>query len=232
MMMKYKTELHLHTKEVSDCGTVSAFDSADLYAAAGYSTVLVTDHMSKFTFSGKKYDRAGGSWEEKCDYYMRGYHTMLEAAAGRFNVLFGMELRSNTDDNDYLIYGMTEEFMRACPEMMDMPLKELIPQLHEAGMLFFQAHPFRNGMRIKKPDLLDGIEVYNGHPEQESRNDIAELWADKFNLLRSSGSDFHHDHHHPRAGIETDFPILTNEQLVQTLRSGNFTLIRGEETAK
>jgi len=100
--MKYKTELHLHTKEVSDCGSVSAFDSAELYVAAGYHTVLVTDHMSRFTFSGKKYDR-GESWTEKCDYYMRGYQTMLEAAAGRFNVLFGMELRSNTDDNDYLI---------------------------------------------------------------------------------------------------------------------------------
>lgn len=232
MMMKYKTELHLHTDEVSNCGTVSAFDSAELYAAADYHTVLVTDHMSKFTFGGKKFTCEGSSWKEKCDFYMRGYHTMLEAAAGRFNVLFGMELRSNTDDNDYLIYGMTEEFMRSCPDIMDMPLKELVSALHEEGMLFFQAHPFRNGMRIKDPELLDGIEVYNGHPEQESRNDIAELWADKFNLLRSSGSDFHHAHHRPRAGIETDFPILTNEQLIRTLRSGNFTLIRGEETAK
>lgn len=225
--MGYKTELHLHTKEVSDCGTVSAFDSAELYLEAGYSTVLVTDHMSRFTFKNKRFDHSGHSWDEKCDFYLGGYRAMLEAAAGRFNVLFGMELRSNTDNNDYLIYGMTEEFMRSCPDMMDMPIKELVPIIREAGMLFFQAHPFRNNMKIQKPELLDGIEVYNGHPGQASRNEIAGLWADKFGLLKCGGSDFHHAHHTPAAGIETDCPITTNAQLVEILRSGDFTLIRG-----
>jgi len=226
--MAYKTELHLHTAEVSNCAKVPAKDSADLYAAAGYSTVVVTNHMSKFTYKNKNFDYSEMPWADKCDFFMNGYHTMVEAAAGRFNVLFGMELRSNTDDNDYLIYGMTEEFMRATPKMMDMPLKELVPAVREAGMLFFQAHPFRNGMKVKNPELLDGIEIYNGHPDHDSRNDIAVLWAKKFNLLVSGGSDFHNPHHMPTAGIETDFVITSNEQLLKVLREGNFTLIRSD----
>ena len=226
--MIFKTELHLHTAEVSDCATAPAKLSADLYAAAGYSTVVVTNHMSKYTYKNKRFDHSEDPWDVKCDYYMNGYHTMIEAAAGRFQVLLGMELRSNTNDNDYLIYGMTEEFMRAWPKMMDMPLKELVPAVHEAGMLFYQAHPFRNSMKITNPELLDGIEVYNGHPGHDSRNDIAVMWAKKFNLLQSSGTDFHHARHVPDGGIETDFPITSNEQLVKTLREGNFTLIRSD----
>lgn len=35
-------------------------------------------------------------------------------------------------------------------------------------MLFYQAHPFRNSMKITNPELLDGIEVYNGHPGHDS----------------------------------------------------------------
>ena len=224
--MTYKTELHIHTAEVSDCATVPARDSADVYAAAGYSTVVVTNHMSKFTYKNKRFDHSDDPWDVKCDYYMNGYHTMVEAAAGRFNVLFGMELRSNTNDNDYLIYGMTEDFMRAHPTMMDMPLKELVPAVREAGMLFLQAHPFRNGMKVTKPDLLDGIEIYNGHPGQESRNDIAEIWAKKFGFLASSGSDYHHAHHAPVGGIATEFAISSNEQLVKVLREGSFRFIR------
>ncbi|MBQ3126000.1 MAG: hypothetical protein IJC15_02925 [Clostridia bacterium] len=227
--MIYKTELHIHTAEVSDCASSPARESAEFYAAAGYSTVVVTNHMSKFTYKNKRFDHSGDSWDAKCDYYMNGYHTMVEAAAGRFHVLFGMELRSNTNDNDYLIYGMTEEFMRSCPDMMDMPLKELEPALREAGMLFFQAHPFRNGMRVTRPELLDGVEIYNGHPGHDSRNDIAELWAKKFNLLTSSGTDYHHAHHQPAGGIATDFAITSNEELVRVIRESNFRFIRGGE---
>lgn len=226
--MAFRTELHLHTAEVSNCATVPARDSADRYAAAGYSTVVVTNHMSKFTYKNKNFDHSELPWNEKCDYFMNGYHTMVEAAAGRFNVLLGMELRFNSDPNDYLVYGMTEEFMRSHPEMMDSSVKEFAPVIREAGMLFFQAHPFRNGMKVTKPELLDGIEIYNGHPGHDSRNDIAVMWAKKFNLLVSGGSDFHHEHHEPAAGIETDFEITSNDQLIRVLREGNFTFIRND----
>lgn len=224
--MRYKTELHLHNSEVSNCGKVPSRDSAEIYVAHGYSTIVVTNHMSKFTYKNKKFDHSALPWKEKCDFFMSGYHAMVEAAAGRFNVLFGMELRSNTNDNDYLIYGMTEDFMRSCPEMMDIPIKQLVPMVREAGMLFFQAHPFRNNIKITDPALLDGIEIYNGHPGHDSRNEIAELWAKKFNLLTSSGTDFHDPDHIPVGGIETDFPITSNAILLKTLREGDYSIIR------
>ena len=51
----------------------------------------------------------------------------------------------------------------------------------------------RFDMTVQNPELLDGMEVYNGHPGHNSNNDIAEIWASKYGLRKSSGSDFHGD---------------------------------------
>lgn len=222
----FKTELHVHSASVSNCATVFEEPIVERYIAAGYTSLVLTNHLSRFTYKNKRFDHSSDPWDKKIDYYMNGFERMRAAAAGRINILLGVELRSNLDENDYLIHGIDEEFLRSFPRIMDTPLPELIEQVHLAGGLFFQAHPFRNNMRVTKPSLLDGIEVYNGHSGQESRNDIANMWADKFGLMKISGTDYHHDDHVIGAGIETAEPITDNKQLVEVLRSGNYTLIR------
>lgn len=222
----FKTELHVHSGSVSDCADVHESVIVERYIEAGYTSLVLTNHLSRFTYKSKRFDHSGHSWDEKIDYYMNGYHLMREAAAGRINILLGVELRSNRDENDYLVHGVSEEFLRSYPEIMDDKLSNVIDAVHEAGGLFYQAHPFRNGMRVTKPELLDGIEVYNGHIGQQSRNDIAYMWAEKFGLRKISGSDYHHDNHIIGAGIETEMPITSEAQLVEVLRNQNYTLIR------
>lgn len=224
--MHYLTELHCHTFEVSDCGTVTSDKIADKYADAGYSSLTVTNHLSRFTFNGKNQKYSGGdSWEEKIEFFMNGVEVMKQASKGRFNVLWGIELRLNTDENDYLVYGVTKDFLLSHPELLDLKAKDASELLHKNGLLLFQAHPFRNSMKMTNPALLDGIEGYNGHPGQDSRNDIAIIWAKRFGLKLLSGTDFHHDHHTPTGGIITSYPITTNEELLQTLKDGTYTLL-------
>ena len=224
--MPFKTELHCHSGDVSACSKAPVELIIDRYTAASYHSLVLTNHLSRFTYKNKRFDHSGHSWDEKIDYYMNGYHLMREAAASRINILLGVELRSNRDENDYLVHGVSEEFLRSYPEIMDDKLSNVIDAVHEAGGLFYQAHPFRNGMRVTKPELLDGIEVYNGHIGQQSRNDIAYMWAEKFGLRKISGSDYHHDNHIIGAGIETEMPITSEAQLVEVLRDQNYTLIR------
>ncbi|MBO4972882.1 MAG: transposase [Clostridia bacterium] len=228
--MMFKTELHLHSAEVSDCARVFSKDIADTYAAHGYSTVVITNHMSQYTFSSKRNGaRENMTWEEKVDFYLNGYYSLKEAANGRFNVLLGMELRFYDSANDYLIYGVTEDFLRSNGDLMQLKnAKGLRPLIDENGLLLYQAHPFRNGMQVTNPAYLDGIEVFNGHLDHDSRNDVAEIWADKFDLKRTSGSDYHYPAQTPNAGILTDFEIQDNETLVSTLKSGQFMLLKGQ----
>jgi hypothetical protein len=88
-------------------------------------------------------------------------------------------------------------------------------------------------MYVVDPKYLDGVEVFNAHWGHDARNDLANSFALRYGLIRTSGGDFHHPYHNPGdAGILTDFPIETTEQLVATLKSGDYTLICRGEAAK
>ena len=108
---------------------------------------------------------------------------------------------------------------------MNIPIKDLKPMCNEHGILLFQAHPFRNGMRIKKPEQLDGVEVVNGNLKAQSRNDIAYMWAQRYGLKMSAGSDFHGESHDTNTGILTDHPITTREELMEVLNSGAYEIV-------
>ncbi len=222
----FKTELHLHSKEVSHCGKASAKEIVRFYTEADYNTVVLTNHMSKFTFR-KENEGAwdGMTWQEKVTFFVDGHKKLEEAADGKLNVILGMELRFHKCPNDFLVYGATEEFLRRSEDLMELSLKKVKPIFESEGILIYQAHPFRNGMEIMKPELLDGIEVFNGHPAHDSRNNIARLWAEKFNLPGICGSDYHHTYQTPCAGILTDSEIKTNEDLLNVLRTRNYQMI-------
>ena len=222
----FKTELHCHTAEVSNCAPATAAEVAEHYLEAGYTTIVLANHLSKYTYQNKRFDHSGWSWDEKIDYYMDGFHKLEDACGDKIHVLLGCELRLNKDGNDYLMYGVTEEFLRSIPNMMDEKIVDVRAALNGIGGLFFQAHPFRNSMKVTRPEYLDGIEVYNGHIGHDSRNWVARQWAEHFGLLQSSGSDFHAVEHKISGGILTDVPVTSNEQLVELLRSRNANLLK------
>ena len=224
--MPFKTELHAHTKETSNCGEVPAAELIEAYINAGYSTVVITDHLSTHTYF--RYDYVNMSWDEKIDVFVRGWKAAKQAAKSRINVLFGMELRFDMDnvDNDYLVFGIDEKFLRNNGDLINMNIKSFSKLAHENGLIIFQAHPFRVNMRISDPKYLDGIEVYNACVRHNSNNDIAEAWADKYGLLKSSGSDYHRPEDVGKGGIITETPITDNTELIKTLLSGEYSLIK------
>ena len=212
----YQYDLHCHTKGVSKCAEVSPEEGAQLYIEAGYSGVVITNHFNHYTFEemlGKN------SWDDIVDFYLSGWRRFRDAAGTRLTVLLGMEIRFDENWNDYLVYGVTEEVLRAHPELPDMDIETFSDFSRENGLLLYQAHPFRDGMCVVNPQLLDGIETYNGHPYHKSRNDIAMAWAKKHGLMQVSGSDFHHTDGCAMGGILTREPIQSQEDLLKVLRN-------------
>lgn len=225
-MASFYTELHAHTSDTSRCAGVDAKDLIALYKQAGTDTVVITDHLSPSTFEA--YPKGSLSWAEKVNILLTGYRNTKQAAGDDLTVLLGMELRFDRkgDNNDYLVYGVTEEFLYQNPDLLDMRLSSFSELAHKNGLLIFQAHPFRTGMHIVNPAYLDGIEVYNACVRHNSRNSIAEAWAKLHKLRGSSGSDFHQIEDVARGGMRTEHKILTNADLLQTLKSGNYTLVK------
>lgn len=222
----YKTELHLHTSPASICAHTPPEEMIDQYIENGYSTVVITNHMSHALFDLVLPDVR--DYREAADIYLEDYRRAKRHANGRITVLCGMELRVKQNFNDYLIYGIDERFIMDLGNVMDKKIEELYPMFHEHGALVFQAHPFRDCMTVTNPKYIDGIEAGNFCSTHDSRNDIAALWAKKFNMLTVYGTDYHSTDYMCSAGILTDSPICCNSQLIETLKSGKFTVTDGK----
>ena len=220
--MQYLYETHCHTDESSRCGQVKGADVVRMYKEAGYDGIVVTDHFNSYTF-----DKAGLTrWEDMIAHHMAGYKAAKALEDESFSVLYGLELRFEAEnDNDYLVYGVDEAYLRAHPFLCYQESYETFyRQAKEDGLIVFQAHPFRNRMQIVKPDYLDGIEVFNGNAGHDSRCEIALEWAMKFGLSILSGSDFHEPSHLARGGIITDTPIRTMDDLLSVLRKKRYSI--------
>ena len=237
----YKLELHCHSQEVSACSTCPAPQLIQEYREAGYSGIVSTNHINRGTYKAME----DWSWEKKAAHFIAGYEALKKAAGDDFDVLFGCEINltpvaSLTEEqraqgwqcyvpNDYLIYGVTEDWLIRTGDMRYMTMEELSQSAREAGFLVVHAHPFRCGTHMMNPDLYYGYEVYNGNPRQQSHNELADVWADMNGKIKTSGSDFHKPGDPACGGIVTAERIRDNAALLRVLRSGNYTLLRGEE---
>ena len=216
--MEYKYEMHCHTGCVSRCGRVEPERIVQLYTEKGYNGIVVTDHYSPMTFTP--------NWcpQRQIDFYLSGYRRMKDYAGDDFTVLLGLELRHYFTANDYLIYGVDEEFFFNAGNLMLPWEKQVFEMCKDKGYLVFQAHPFRTGIRQCNPDYIDGVEVYNGKTNKHQNSKALE-WAKSNNKLMVSGSDFHTVKNLAKGGIITDSPIKSNKDLLEALKSQNFKMI-------
>lgn len=221
----YKTELHCHSKGVSPCSTESVESLVEIYKKAGYSTVILTNHYSHYVYDHFKFNNIG----EYADLFFDEVEKMKRVANGELEILCGAEIRVRETPNDYLCFGITKEFMKNTPHIFDMKVSDFHDVCKQNGWLFVQAHPFRNGMQIINPTSIDGVEVYNGHTGHSSRNFIAEAWANEYNLIKTSGTDLHYEYVPATGGIETDKKITSIEQLVSTVKSGKYNLLKSDK---
>ena len=217
-----KIELHAHTSEVSFCGKVPARELVRLYRDAGYDALVITDHFNDYT--AKLHAKEGHPD------FSQYYHDEYEKAAlfGRESgllVLCGYEVRFNGSDNDYLIYGMPRDIADDYGNIFTMDPHSFGELARKRDFLFYQAHPFRNRMYITEPSDLFGIEVKNGHPRHDSRNDIAKNWADKFQLHGIGGSDCHQVQDAGRVALLTEETVNSMDDLVRVLRHDSYTIV-------
>lgn len=221
-----KYEMHVHTAECDICAHVAAKDIVRMYQQKGYSGLVITDHYFAMSFDWFADDLTEGTHYEFVDRWLRGYReAKKEGDKIGMTVLLGAEVRLDGPNiNDYLIYGIDEDFLFRVPYLNRLSsLQELISVLPENACVV-QAHPFRDNMTVQNPDLLFGIEVNNGGTEP-FRNDLAKTFAEHYKKPMLSGSDFHHADHLARGGIITDTDIRSIQDLVRVLRSGNYELI-------
>lgn len=214
----YKYDVHVHTSEVSPCGKVSAYEAVRLYKEAGYTGILITDHYFKRFF--EKYESL--IWKDRLDLYLKGYRAAREEGIrSGLDIMLGIEIRFTDGPYDYLIYGIDEKFLEDNPELYNLDLKKFRRLIEGKGMLIYQAHPFRDDIIVPKPELLDGIEIYNGNQKQvaANKNDIAYSYAIRNKFRMISGSDFHIVQDVAKGGVILNHKISTAAELAEILKN-------------
>jgi len=217
--MAYLYETHMHTCQASACGVSTGKEHARYYKERGYTGIIVTDHF----FGGNTCINRELPWEERIDLFWLGYEDALEEGLKiGLDVFFGLE--QNYEHDEFLIYGLEKDWMKAHPEMEHWTRRQQLEEVHRAGGCVIEAHPFRiRGYmdRIRVADLFsDGVEVANAGnaPLDDAR---AMRYAKAKNLLMTAGSDNHH------SPAKETFGVLLEKRLTSARDYADLIRARG-----
>jgi hypothetical protein len=229
-MNSFIIDTHVHTAEVSPCGKLGAAELVDLYRKAAYHGLIITDHFSHYCdiFSRPV------PWADKIHAFMSGYRRAH--ARGReagVKVFFGIELTIPLPERaDYLLLGVDKAFLLNNPDILALSLRDVKERTRDRNILIIQAHPFRSEEDPLQPHLLDGIEIFNGNPRQESRNHRAAVFAREHGLLELSGSDTHQKEDVARGGIILPGMPSDTVELAAMIRKGLHRCIEQEPVVR
>ena len=223
---KFRTELHAHTSPASPCGDFTPDEVVAKYAALSYNSIVITNHFyPNIRFRDDK---------EKCiAEYLKDYDAAVKAGAERgINVILGCELRFCESFNDYLLFGITPESLDFAFDYIDKGLEQFSKAFRSNDTVIVQAHPYRDGCVPAPPELLDGVEVFNLHPGHNSRVGVTAKFAKEYNLIATSGTDFHHEGHEGMTALLTAEEMKTSADIARVLKSGDYLIEIGGTVVK
>ncbi len=219
----YKYEMHCHTLPVSSCARVGVRETVEYYKSLGYDGVFITNH---FLDGNINIDR-NESYDNKIKFYFGDYEEALVIGKELgIKVFDGVEM--SYKGTDFLVYGLHKEWYLKNPQIMDMKIKDRLNFLRENGAFVVQAHPFREASYIDHirlfPRCIDAVEVINVH-HISVENEMAKIYATKYNLKESAGSDNHLGSRQTKlAGLQFETPVNSVEELIERVKKDEYQL--------
>lgn len=220
--MGYLYETHLHTAWASLCGKVGGNEYLPWFKERGYDGVFITDHF----YLGNTCIPRELPWEEWVRRYCDAARRTREASrAYDLKVFFAWE--STYAGEDFLIYGLDEDWLLAHPDIIHWDQKEQYEQVHAAGGLVVQAHPFRERYYQKDVKLhpfhSDAWEVAN-YGNKAYMDALAVKYAREHGLRMTCGDDLHStirlEQGKPLFAMETEKPLNCEQDYVKLILSG------------
>jgi hypothetical protein len=222
---KYRIELHAHTAPVSGCSEVTPKEMIETYKRLGYAAVVVANH---FLYQHDARDK-----ETYINYFLNDFEeTAKYGKELGVQVYLGAEIRFTENNNDYLVFGVDKKILEDIYEYLPYGVENFRKNYAMPDSAFIQAHPMRKGMESVDPAILDGIEVFNMHPNHNSRVGLASVYAqENKHFVITAGSDFHHPNmnHEGLAAIRAAYLPENSFSLAKFLKEGDFLLEIGRE---
>ena len=222
----YKYEMHCHTSESSKCGKATGAEMAEFYKSMGYSGLVISDHF----FNGNCAVPSDLPWEERVNLFCAGY----ESAKKRgdeigLSVFFAWE--SSYHGTDFLVYGLDKEWLLAHEYCDLLPAKKHMEIVRKSGGFAVQAHPFRERGYIEMirlmPRDVDAVEAINA-ANSDLENEMAVLYADKYGLIKTCGTDNHHGRGARISALELDFEAKSMDEIIDAVKHNKHRILLTE----
>lgn len=216
----YRTELHAHTSPASSCSQIPPEEAVGIYKALGYDAITLANHFM--------HGYCGLSKNEIIDRFF-GDFEKAEKVGNEIGIktILAAEIRFTENDNDYLVFGFSRQMAEEIYDLLPYGVENFRKNYKMPDSVFLQAHPFREGMERVNPAILDGIEVFNMHPNHNSKIGLASVYAKEQNFpIITAGSDFHHLNvgHEGMSAIRTKVLPENSFALAEILKSGDYLL--------
>jgi len=192
-------DLHAHSSGISTCCKCDFREGIDRAKSAGLDGFVLTNHYTKSYVEKKNY-------RALAEEYLREYAAAKEYGDSvDFRVFFGIEVTAELYEGVHLlVYGIPPEFLSEHPQLCNDSQQELYREVHRAGGILVQAHPYRGKPRLMDLEDLDGVEI-SCHPHLHYggsfKTEMAEIARQNGKLL-TCGGDYHADvRYRPRCGV-------------------------------
>lgn len=220
--MKYRYDLHVHTKESSACARNTPAEMVDMYKSEGFTGIVLTEHFYHGNTSVPR-DLEWTDWTEKfCQSFD---HAKEHGDAVGLDVFFGWEY--SYSGTDFVTLGLDKAWLIEHPEIRTLRVYDYLNLVHASGGYIIHAHPYREAGYIPcirlMPPYEDAVEVINAARDDRC-NKLAELYASAYDKVMTAGSDAHSTEWKKLAGIETDHRLTGMDDLLSVLKNREHTL--------
>jgi len=131
-------------------------------------------------------------------------------------------LETNFNGQEFLLYGLSEEWLKEQEDMLSWSPKEQFEKVTAAGGFVVQAHPYRLAPWIPQaiiyPDCCEAFELYNAHNVPEV-NAQAVAYATEHGIHGTGGTDAH-GRVQPRGGMIFEKKWESIADYIAAVRSG------------
>ena len=226
----YTVETHLHTSQGSACAHSTGAEMARAHKAAGYDTIIITDHF----FGGNTAVPRDLPWAQRIELFCAGYEqAKQEGDKIGLTVLFGWEWAWH--GTEFLTYGLDKAYLLAHPEMEEWDILTYLTNVRAAGAYISHAHPFRQASYLTGeprlfPEYVDAAEVYNCGNADNLYNLQALDYARRYGLAMTSGSDGHDAKQMRGGGMRFATPMHTIADFIRAVRTRQpFEVLTGKK---
>ena len=178
-----KIDPHVHSSGISGCSQVTCEQIIDEKMRLGYDGVILTNHCQAWYYPPDKHIEF---MEKMIAEFQQG---KIYADKKGFRFYLGIEVSlCEPHYADWLLYGVTEEFLRNSSCLYTLTQKELFDYCQQYGVVMIQAHPYRQSPC--EPLYMHGVEI-NCSDGDLDKVALVEAFAREYDLLVTCGTDYH-----------------------------------------